>query len=173
MAKITPEELEDLKSRLATSPDGVDFSYQNITITLQSGKVIEIKDPVSNIEYRWDTDYELGPPYGYVPNHIEFRGSMTLSIQDSQELLQALAESGIAINRVPFDIVFSYGPIKEQNGKISPQQDILYNCFITSGSSPHLGEATRKYDFVFCNLYQGAVRIVPEKQKVTLGPQKS
>lgn len=161
MAKITPEELEDLKSRLATSPDGVDFSYQNITITLQSGKVIEIKDPVSNIEYRWDTDYELGPPYGYVPNHIEFRGSMTLSIQDSQELLQALAESGIAINHVPFDIVFSYGPIKEQNGKISPQKDILYNCFITtSGSSPHLGEATRKHDFVFCNLSQNGISVV-------------
>lgn len=144
-----------------TEQNEVECGSKNITITLKSGKVIEIKDPISKIEYRWDTDYELGAPYGYTPKRVEFRGSMTLSIQDSQELLQALAESGSAISHIPFYTVVSYGSTKEQNGKPSPQHDILHNCFITGVSGPHIGEVvTRKHDFVFCNLSQNGISVV-------------
>jgi hypothetical protein len=127
--------------------NGIVYSYQDLTIAISTDKRIEIKNQFSAFDY----------------DVRQFKGSMTLSVQDSQELCQALAESGgVGISRVPFSVSISYGPLLGLNGQIYFQQDILYGCFITSGSNSHSsGSAlTRKHDFVFCNLSQNGSSVV-------------
>lgn len=127
--------------------NGIVYSYQDLTIAISTDKRIEIKNQFSAFDY----------------DVRQFKGSMTLSVQDSQELCQALAESGgVGISRVPFSVGISYGPLLGLNGQVYFQQDILYGCFITSGSNSHSsGSAlTRKHDFVFCNLSQNGISVV-------------
>ena len=127
--------------------NGVVYGYQDLTIAITTDKMIEIKDQFSEFDY----------------DKQEFKGSMTLSVQASEELCRALAESGgVGISRVPFSAVISYGPLLGLNGQVYFQQDILYGCSITSGSNSHSsGSAlTRKHDFVFCNLSQNGISVV-------------
>ena len=144
--------------------NGVVYSYQDLTIAISTDKMIEIKDQFSAFDYDKQEFTGLAPtPVGYTSGDAEFKGSMTLSVQASQELCQALAESGgVGISRVPFSVSISYGPLLGLNGQIYFQQDILYGCFITSGSNSHSsGSAlTRKHDFVFCNLSQNGISVV-------------
>lgn len=148
--------------------NGIVYSYQDLTIAISTDKRMEIKNQFSAFDYDWTVSKQkftgLAPtPVGYTSGDAEFKGSMTLSVQASEELCRALAESGgVGISRVPFSVGISYGPLLGVNGQLYFQQDILYGCFITSGSNSHSsGSAlTRKHDFVFCNLSQNGISVV-------------
>lgn len=148
--------------------NGVVYGFQDITITISTGKVIEIKDQFEDISYDWSVDKQkltgLSPvPVGFTSGMADFKGSMTLSKQHSDELCQSLAQSAnVGISRVPFDITISYGPLVGFNGQLLFSRDILFGCFITSANNSHSSGSAlkRKHDFVYCNLSQNGFAVV-------------
>lgn len=138
--------------------NGVVYGFQDITITITTDKTIILKDQFEDINYDADIDKQeltgLSPvPVGYTSGKASFKGSISLSLEHSNDLCDALADSvKLGWSRVPFTITISYGPL--MNGKFT--RDILYGCFIKSVSNSHSasGALRRKHDFVFCNLSQ-------------------
>jgi len=145
--------------------NGVVYGFQDITLTITTDKTIVLKDQFESIDYDWDVDKQeltgLSPvPVGYTAGKASFKGSVSVSLQHSNEICEALAASAnIGISRVPFTITVSYGPIAP-TGQFA--RDVLYGCFIKSGSNSHSasGALRRKHDFVFCNLSQNGVSVV-------------
>lgn len=148
--------------------NGTVYGFQDITLTITTDKTIVLKDQFESIDYDYDVDKQeltgLSPvPVGYTAGKASFKGSLSISLEQSNDLCEALAQSAnLGFTRVPFTITVSYGPLLKANGESVFARDVIYGCFIKSGSNSHSasGALRRKHDFVFCNLSQNGVSVV-------------
>lgn len=150
--------------------NGVVYGFSDLTIQIGAGPAVAIFDQFDNIDYDWTVDKQeqggTSPvPVGYTAGKVSFKGSFTISAEQSQQLIEALcAAGGVGASRVPFVLTINYGPITgvQPDGRPRYMKDTLYSCFLTSGSNSHSysGALKRKHDFVFTLLDNNGLSVI-------------